>query len=76
MTTHTVSVVVPVYQGEQTLEHLVKELTALGRDGVTPDGHPFEISEVLLVYDNGTDDSPRVMRELALGATLSFEISG
>ena len=65
MTTHTVSVVVPVYQGEQTLEHLVKELSAFGKEGVTPDGHPFEISEVLLVFDHGPDESAAVIRRLA-----------
>jgi glycosyltransferase involved in cell wall biosynthesis len=65
VTTHTVSVVVPVYQGEQTLEHLVKELSAFGTDAVTPDGHPFEISEVLLVFDHGPDASAAVIRRLA-----------
>jgi undecaprenyl-phosphate 4-deoxy-4-formamido-L-arabinose transferase len=65
VTTHTVSVVVPVYQGEHTLEHLVKELTSFGEDAVTPDGHPFEISEVLLVFDHGPDGSAAVMRRLA-----------
>jgi undecaprenyl-phosphate 4-deoxy-4-formamido-L-arabinose transferase len=58
-------VVVPVYQGEQTLENLVKELTAFGRDGVTPGGYPFEISEVLLVFDHGPDASAAVIRRLA-----------
>jgi undecaprenyl-phosphate 4-deoxy-4-formamido-L-arabinose transferase len=62
---HTVSVVVPVYQGEHTLEHLVKELTAFGTDALTADGHPFEISEVLLVFDHGPDDSAAVIRRLA-----------
>ena len=65
MTTHTVSVVVPVYQGEHTLEHLVKELAALGEDARTPDGHPFEVSEVLLVFDHGPDGSAAVIRRLA-----------
>ena len=65
MATHTVSVVVPVYQGEHTLEHLVKELSAFGSDAVTPGGHPFEISEVLLVFDHGPDESAAVIRRLA-----------
>ena len=64
-TVHTVSVVVPVYQGEHTLEHLVKELMAFGTGAVTPDGHSFEISEVLLVFDHGPDNSAEVMRRLA-----------
>jgi polyisoprenyl-phosphate glycosyltransferase len=62
---HTVSVVVPVYQGERTLEHLVKEIMAFGTGAVTPDGHAFEISEVLLVFDHGPDDSAEVIRRLA-----------
>jgi undecaprenyl-phosphate 4-deoxy-4-formamido-L-arabinose transferase len=65
VTTHTLSVVVPVYQGEHTLQHLVKELTAFGADARTPDGHPFEVSEVLLVFDHGPDGSAAVIRQLA-----------
>jgi glycosyltransferase involved in cell wall biosynthesis len=65
VTTHTVSVVVPVYQGESTLQSLVKELTAFGEEALTPDGHPFEISEVLLVFDHGPDGSAAVIRQLA-----------
>ena len=65
VTVHTVSVVVPVYRGEHTLEHLVKELMALERDAVSPDGHPFEISEVLLVFDHGPDESAQVIRRLS-----------
>jgi undecaprenyl-phosphate 4-deoxy-4-formamido-L-arabinose transferase len=65
VTTHTVSVVVPVYQGEHTLEQLVKELTGFPNDAVTPGGHPFEISEVLVVFDHGPDESAAVIRRLA-----------
>ena len=63
--THTVSVVIPVYQGERTLPDLVKELTAFGQDARTADGHDFEISEVLLVFDHGPDGSAAVVRRLA-----------
>lgn len=63
--THTVSVVIPVYQGERTLPDLVKELTAFGEDARTADGHDFEISEVLLVFDHGPDGSAAVVRRLA-----------
>ncbi|MBF4763036.1 glycosyltransferase [Nocardioides islandensis] len=65
MATHTVSVVIPVYQGEKTLEVLVQELLALGHDARTPGGHRFEVSEVLLVFDHGPDGSAEVIRRLA-----------
>jgi undecaprenyl-phosphate 4-deoxy-4-formamido-L-arabinose transferase len=54
-----------VYQGEHTLERLVKELMAFGTDALTPGGHPFEITEVLLVFDHGPDQSATVIRRLA-----------
>lgn len=62
---HTISVVVPVYLGEQTLPGLLSELATYVGGFMTPAGHPARIAEVLLVFDNGPDGSPRVMRELA-----------
>ena len=59
-----VSVVIPVYGGERTLAGVVDELAALTTDTQTPDGYRFRVVEVLLVFDNGTDGSPRVIREL------------
>jgi glycosyltransferase involved in cell wall biosynthesis len=32
---------------------------------VSSDGHPFRVTEVLLVHDNGPDESDRIIRELA-----------
>lgn len=62
---HLVSVVIPVYGGEQTLEGVVDEILALATEQRTPDGYPFRVTEIVLVYDNGRDDSARVIRELA-----------
>ncbi len=62
---HTVSVVIPVYQGERTLPGLVGEILPLTQGFRTEQGHLGAVTEVLLVHDNGPDDSPRVMRELA-----------
>ncbi len=62
---HTVAVVIPVYQGEQTLRAVVEELAPLFTPQVTAGGHDLVVAEVLLVHDNGPDDSPRVMRSLA-----------
>lgn len=61
---HTVSVVIPVYGGEHTLAALTDELVPLTRETVTRDGNRFVVSEVLFAYDNGRDDSARVIREL------------
>lgn len=62
--THTISVVIPVYQGEQTLHALIAELEPLTSPAVTPDGNPYVVAEALLVYDYGPDRSDTVIREL------------
>ena len=61
---HTVSVVSRVYRGATTIAAVVKELESLFSAQMTDDGHMMVVSEVLLVHDNGPDDSPRVIREL------------
>ena len=58
------SVVVPVYRGEDTLPRLIEELAALHEPQVTPAGRPFRVSEVLLVWDRGPGRSDEVIREL------------
>lgn len=58
------AVVIPVYQGETTLESVVDELAKLFEMQRSSDGHCYTVAEVLLVHDNGPDDSPRVMRML------------
>lgn len=62
---HAISVVVPVYQGERTLEPLVAELEPLTTPFTTSGGHEAVVSEVLLVHDCGPDESAAVMRRLA-----------
>lgn len=62
---HTVSLVVPVYQGAKTLAALAAEIVPLTREGLTPKGHSFRVTELVLVHDAGLDDSPAVMRTLA-----------
>lgn len=61
----TISVVVPVYGGELTLDALIDELLPLTSAALTPLGQPFVVDEVLLVHDNGPDRSDEVMRRLA-----------
>jgi len=55
---------VPVYRGARTLSGLLAELARLVPEQESPDGHPFRVTEVLLVYDNGPDDSDRVIRAM------------
>src|SRR6476619_2821654 len=60
-----IGIVVPVYQGEKTLESLIAEIEPLSREGKTPGGRSFQVTEVLLVHDGAIDRSDRVMEDLA-----------
>jgi polyisoprenyl-phosphate glycosyltransferase len=60
-----VSIVVPVYQGEKTLEALVAEVVPLTKPTTTPGGRPFEVVEMILVHDGAIDKSDDVMERLA-----------
>jgi len=59
------SVVIPVYRGEDTLPALVQEISKLHSVSKTPNGRPFQVTEVLLVWDHGPGSSDSVIRELA-----------
>ncbi|OBG25074.1 glycosyltransferase [Mycobacterium sp. 852002-51057_SCH5723018] len=61
----SVSVVIPVYSGAETLPGVVKELEQLRSTQKTPDGRQFCVDEVLLVWDRGIRGSDEVVRELA-----------
>ncbi len=61
---HDVTVVIPVYRGEESLPPLLDELAALHREFATPQGNRVRVGEVLLVHDHGPDDSAKVIREL------------
>jgi len=67
---HTISIVVPVFRGEHTLDALVEEISPLTEKCQTPAGRPMRVAEVLLVHDGGSDRSDVVMRRLA--ATKPF----
>ena len=62
---HEVSIVVPVYRGEATLKPLVDEFNPLLEVTRTPAGNCFRVIEIILVHDNGPDDSAGVIRQLA-----------
>lgn len=61
---HRVSVVIPVYKGERTLAEVLAEIVPLTSAVRSPDGTDWVIEEVLLVHDNGPDDSASVIRAL------------
>ena len=62
---HTLSLVVPVYQGELTLEALVDEIAPLVANQTSPKGRAFRVLELIFVHDGATDRSHRVMEALA-----------
>ena len=61
----SISIVVPVYQGELTLEPLLAEIEPLTTAQSTPGGVRFRVSEVILVHDGAIDASDVVMVALA-----------
>lgn len=66
--THTLSIVIPVFRGENVLLPLVEEiLDVFGADCrvlTSHNGNRMSVSEIILVHDGGFDNSPQVMREL------------
>jgi glycosyltransferase involved in cell wall biosynthesis len=64
-TERTVSVVIPVYRGAETLRPLVAEIEPLTKSQVTPQGRVFRVAEVVLVWDRGPDASDQAIRDLA-----------
>src|SRR3546814_16594237 len=62
---HAVSVVIPVYGGEKTLDQVVQEIKPLVSETLSPGGNNFRVEEVLLVFDHGPDDSAATIRRLS-----------
>ncbi|MBK9738904.1 MAG: glycosyltransferase [Actinobacteria bacterium] len=58
------SVVIPVYRGEETLPNLLAELARLHEVQSSPAGRTYRIAEVLLVWDRGPGRSDDVIRQL------------
>ena len=61
----TVSIVIPVYRGSRTLRPLLAEIEPLTTPQLTPGGHRYHVTEVVLVWDRGPDNSDEVIRDLA-----------
>ena len=62
--THTISVVIPVYGGEQSLNTVVSEIEPLTHPTKTKLDHTFIVTEVVLVHDCGPDNSEEIIRLL------------
>lgn len=62
---HRISVVTPVYQGARTLDDLIEAVRPWTAEFTTPEGHRAQVTEVILSYDRGPDDSAAVIRRLA-----------
>jgi glycosyltransferase involved in cell wall biosynthesis len=61
----TVSVVIPVYRGSETLRPLVAEIEPMTKTSVTAEGRAYRVTEVVLVWDRGPDASDEVIRDLS-----------
>jgi glycosyltransferase involved in cell wall biosynthesis len=59
-----VSLIIPVYRGENTLSRLIDEIDPLTIENSTPSGKRFLVNEVLLVHDCGPDESDKVIQAL------------
>lgn len=64
--THRVSIVVPVYAGEQTLPALMAEIEPLTKTQTTAQGSSFIVCEVLLVHDCGPNRSDQTLEALSM----------
>jgi len=62
---HTVSIVIPVHLGSQTLRPLIEEIQLYVTPCRSPRGLKFLVAEVVLVNDCGPDKSENVIRELS-----------
>lgn len=61
---HSVAVVIPVYNGRESLPSVVDNLQKFTISTASPNGLIFTITEVVLVFDCGTDGSEDVLRAL------------
>jgi polyisoprenyl-phosphate glycosyltransferase len=60
----SVAVVIPVYNGRESLPSVVDNLQKFTISTASPNGLMFTITEVVLVFDCGTDGSEDVLRAL------------
>lgn len=61
----SISIVIPVFKGEKSLQALIEEIICLSKDQFTPLGNKYEIREVILVHDCGPDRSDLIIEQLS-----------
>lgn len=61
----SVSVVIPVYRGADTLPGLIEEIAPYTSPQTTAGGRSYLVESVVLVWDHGPDNSDDVIRALA-----------
>lgn len=64
MFTNDISITIPVYAGEDTLEDVIHELLPYTLTQHTLAGRSYRVGEVLLAYDHGHEQSAAVIRDL------------
>lgn len=62
---HTLSIVIPVFKGEECLPSLLDAIRPLTQGFATPEGRAARVAEVVLVHDCGADRSDELIRRLA-----------
>lgn len=63
--TQSISVVIPIYNGESCIERVVEELLPFTHLQFTKSGVAFKVSEIILVHDCGPNHSDLVIEKLA-----------
>lgn len=64
MKAQNISIVIPVYQGEKSIQGLVGEVARYFEPTTTTGGKAFVVAEVLLVHDCGPDRSDLAIKQL------------
>ena len=64
LNTHTIDVVIPVFNGKESLEGVVSSLEHFLCESISPSGIKFTIREIILVFDWGNDGTELLLREL------------
>lgn len=63
-TTHSISVVIPIYRVADELTPLLEELRTMSESRVSRDGHPYVIREVIVVFDGSELSRAESLRRL------------
>jgi glycosyltransferase involved in cell wall biosynthesis len=61
---HTIDVVIPVFNGKESIEGVIFNLQPFLHVSLSPGGVEFIVKEIILVFDCGIDGSEDLLREL------------